>query len=124
MSPRLAIKAAKRAPKNMQFRHGAVVTKGGAVLATASNHDGIHAEVAALKKVSPDRRKGCTVWSFRISGVKNNIVANARPCPECLQYMYEQGVKKVYYSAPDGSVRIGRIVLGEISAMLEERTSA
>lgn len=101
---RIGIRAALRSLD--YFRHGAIVTKGGNILATGYNHDHTHAEVAALSKLWPSKRAGCTVWSLRVTNGGN--LANGKPCPECLRYMLDAGVAKVVYSTADREIETMR----------------
>ena len=78
------------------FRHGALVIKAGNVIARGYNKGVKHAEVAALEKVDPDKRKGCTVISVRIT--KLGKLAMAKPCAKCEKFMREYGVAVVEWS--------------------------
>ncbi len=82
--------------QHKQHRHVAVVTRGGAILSVAANGAKEHAEVRALKKLTPDARQGTKVWSMRLS--KGGRLGMALPCPNCEKFMRENGVKKVYYT--------------------------
>jgi deoxycytidylate deaminase len=83
-------------------RHVAIIVRGGAVIATAYNHDHTHAEVAALNKLWPSERKGARVWSFRLT--RSGNLAMAKPCANCHRYLQESGVRMVYYSNPQGDI--------------------
>lgn len=80
---------------HQQFKHAAIVLKGGAVLAFGFNHEKVHAEVNALKKLWPNKRKGTTVISLRFT---KSGFGNSRPCPHCSKFMKENGVKKFVYT--------------------------
>ena len=47
-----------------------------------------------------------TKKGFKINekGIKIENTLNARPCAECFKLMQYYGIKKVYYTTPDGSV--------------------
>jgi cytidine deaminase len=83
-------------------RHAAIVYRGSNIVAAGFNHDYIHAEVAALKKLWPDQRAGVRVVSLRITKAGN--LGLAKPCPACEAFMRENGVKSVTYSDNDGKM--------------------
>ena len=85
-----------------QHHHVVIVERGGAVVAVGYNHDETHAEVAALGKVWPNKRKGLRIWSFRLR--RDGQLGMAKPCKKCQQFLRENGVKVVYYSGPDGKM--------------------
>ena len=103
---RIAMKAALKS--DHMFRHGAIVLKGGAIQAVGHNHNGVHAEVDALEKLEPENRVGTVVWSIRITGSGERI-SNAKPCPNCMQYLLDNGVKGVYYSTTDREIKYMRL---------------
>lgn len=91
-------------------RHGAVVIRNGNVVAFAPNkdrnnvdildeshvktHASVHAEVAALSRVSNPR--GCTVYVSR--AMKTGVPGNSKPCPRCAKYLEDAGVKRVVWT--------------------------
>lgn len=83
-------------------RHAAMVFRGGNIVATGSNHETIHAEVQALKKLWPDHRVGTTVMSIRMT--RGGVLGMAKPCPACEDFMRKAGVKKVIYSNNHGQM--------------------
>lgn len=86
------------------YRHVAVVEKGGAVVAVGFNvRGGTHAEVHALKKLWPSKRRGCRVWSLKLSNTGR--LTMAKPCPACEAYLREQGIKTVLYSDSEGQIQ-------------------
>lgn len=85
-----------------KYFHSALVIKGGAILAYGYNHDGRHAEVVALSKLWPNKRKGVTVLSLRLS-VEGGL-AMAKPCAKCAAFLAENGVRRVYYSTREGEI--------------------
>lgn len=95
-----AKKLAKRSTRKHQ--HVALVFKGGALLATGYNYDRTHAEVAALNKLWPSKRRGTTVISLRIG--KDDSLKDATPCEHCWAYMETAGVKEVLASNVWGNV--------------------
>jgi deoxycytidylate deaminase len=85
-----------------QHKHAVVVERGGAILSYGYNVGWNHAEKKALGKLWPNKRKGVTVWSLRVSN--SGAFMMAKPCPKCEQYLRENGVKEVLYSTNDGSI--------------------
>jgi pyrimidine deaminase RibD-like protein len=83
------------------YRHVAVVFKGGSILAIGNNVSR-HAEVAALSKLFPNKRIGTTVLSMRIR--KHGSFANGKPCKNCMAFMLANGVKKVMWSDSNGNI--------------------
>jgi deoxycytidylate deaminase len=92
---RIAKKLACRSDHE-HYRHGALVLKGGNIIARGYNKGVKHAEVAALEKLDPEARKGCTVISIRVT--KGGKLAMAKPCCKCEAYMREHGVHAVEWS--------------------------
>lgn len=97
---RIAHKQASKSDHN--FRHGAVVMRGGKILATGYNHHGLHAEVVALQKLWPSERRGTKVISVRVG--KSGRLTMGKPCPKCEAYMREYGVHTVVYSDNDSKL--------------------
>lgn len=91
-------------------KHGAVVIRNGNVLAVGVNkdtnnpdimdeahiktHASVHAEVAALSRVSNPR--GCTVYVAR--SLKSGGPGNSKPCVRCAKYLEEAGVRRVVWT--------------------------
>lgn len=103
MEPRVrkAVKLAERA-RHHSHKHAALVYKSGALISQGVNHDEVHAEVQALKKLWPNEREDTTVVTIRMT--KGGRLGLAKPCPECEAYMKLAGVKKVIYSDADGQM--------------------
>lgn len=87
--------------------HAVLVTRGGQVVAKGFNRGYVHAEIQALSKVWPNRRKGCKVWSIRIR--KDGRVGMAKPCGPCEAFLRASGVDTVYYSTNDGGIEMMRL---------------
>lgn len=93
-------------------RVGAVVVKGGSVLAKATNRNHNHphvleedkikyhsstcAERRALAKLSPASAKGSTVFVVRAAR-RDDGFARSKPCDRCEAVMEKLGVRKVVY---------------------------
>lgn len=97
--------AGKSGHKN--FWHGVVVMRGGNIIAAASNGNFEHAEVNALKKIAPEKRRGCKIISVRVT--KTGKLAMAKPCPECEKYLRENGVKVVMWTDADSRMHRERL---------------
>jgi hypothetical protein len=85
-----------------QHKHAVVVERGGTILSYGYNVGWNHAEKKALGKLWPDKRRGVTVWSVRVTSGGNWRMA--KPCPRCEAYLRENGVKEVLYSTDDGTI--------------------
>lgn len=91
-------------------KHGAVIVKGGSVLATGFNKDrnhpnnvseehikdycSVHAEVDAMKKAGAT--KGATIYVARVNSFGNQMMS--RPCSRCYKKIKQSGIKKVVYT--------------------------
>lgn len=102
---KLLSRIAKKSPK--RERHASIVMRGGAVLAHGFNHDGRHAEVAALSKLWPSERRGTTVISFRLTPAGAEGIAF--PCEKCQQFIRAAGVKKVVFSSNGEGMKTWRV---------------
>jgi pyrimidine deaminase RibD-like protein len=96
-----AVKLAGTA-RHRSHKHSALVFRGGALISQGVNHDTVHAEVQALKKLWPSHRAGTTVLTIRMT--KGGNLGMAKPCPICEAYMRGAGVKKVIYSDASGQL--------------------
>jgi len=76
------------------YKHCAIVMKGGNILSTGYNKGKKHAEIAALEKLWPDKRKGTTIISLRFT---NHGLSNSMPCKNCRKYLQDNKVTKVQY---------------------------
>jgi len=93
------------------MKHGAVIVKGGSVLATGINkernhpmmvssehiktHCSVHAEIDALKKT--DNARGATIYIARVN--KRGQARNSRPCKYCYEDIKNSGIKKIIYTS-------------------------
>jgi deoxycytidylate deaminase len=115
-------KAAKQAGNSNHplFHMGAVITKGGCILSSASNQinrgcstirdkkwkNTLHAEAHAihkLLKVDMGALVGASMYITRIN--KQGSVMLAKPCPFCLSLIQAVGIKAVYYTTNDGGAK-------------------
>lgn len=101
-----AVKIAETSRKE-RFRHGVIVIKGGAIVATGSNGRERHAEVVALNKLWPSKRWGCSIISIRIR--IDGSIGMARPCTECRKYLIANQVIKIWYTDAKGMMQMERL---------------
>lgn len=71
----------------------------------------MHAEIMALNKIKFLDVDFSKVEVYIYRELKNGKKALARPCPSCMQKIKDLGIKKIYYTTPDGVAeeRIGEI---------------
>ena len=87
-------------------RHGAVISKGGSVIAVGYNQRKshpltssytLHAEVAAIiSRRFCDALDGCTIWVYRAT--KDGKPAMSKPCRNCMRVIHAAGISKIYYT--------------------------
>lgn len=77
-----------------RFKHGALVIKGGSVLASGYNHGKVHAEIHALSRLWGNKIRGCTLISIRIT---KTGFGNSYPCSLCQANMLRNRVKSFIY---------------------------
>ena len=113
MSFRVASKEAKKSC-HKQHRLGAVVVKGGRILATGFNElrpssvtktPTLHAEASAILKLLKKRKLhdlfGSSVYVARYT--KGGKIGMARPCAHCYQLLQSVGVRDIYYTNDIGT---------------------
>ena len=105
----LAVRAAQASPCNQ--KHGAVVVRGGSVLAIGFNkwrsslvgislsederkNMSIHAEMDALSRVK--NKKGVTIYVARVNKHGNPMFS--RPCNNCHNSMLNDGIKRIVFT--------------------------
>lgn len=96
-----------------KHRHAALVYKGGRVLSIANNktHNdprlfpderfvydavGVHAEVAAIRRLKPEHVRGATIYIARVNN--SGEPRMSRPCNNCDSYLKRHGIRKVIYT--------------------------
>jgi len=103
-------------------RHGALVVKGGSVLSYGINSYtnnprmfpvdhfakgklrhrdraksiSVHAEIAAMRGVSPDQLRGAIIYVARITA--SDELGNSAPCENCADELLKAGVKRVIFT--------------------------
>ena len=60
----------------------------------------IHAEAAAIKNCSLEQLRGAVIYVARLH--KDQSLALARPCPQCMVLLQKVGIKKIVYSTHCG----------------------
>lgn len=109
-----AIKAAKQSEE--EFRLGAVLYKGGAILRTKPNSikyvgyvakhfpyvSTRHAEVHVITGVPADILAICSILVVRLDR-KDNLVL-AKPCEACQKVLANANIRRIYYSNDDGNI--------------------
>lgn len=105
---------------------GAVVARGGEVVAegvnlvTSSNDPTAHAEVTAI------REAGRALGTFDLSGCE--IYASCEPCPMCLCAIYWARIDRIYFAAQSGDAAAAgfddKRFYDEIAAPRDRRTVA
>jgi deoxycytidylate deaminase len=116
------IEASARAAEDSEFpnyRHGAVLVRGGSILSTAFNksnhinwankfrnkdcgHATHHAEVGTILGMAREKTMGATLYVARIG--KSGELKMSKPCEMCQQVLAHVGVKKVYYSIDNDNI--------------------
>ena len=91
---------ARTKARHKAHKHAVMVTRGGAIVSFGTNHDEVHAEVAALKQLWPSERRGTKIVSIRLR--RSGTLGMAKPCPECQEFMRQNGVKSVMYTNRQG----------------------
>jgi pyrimidine deaminase RibD-like protein len=77
--------------------HGAVVVRGGAVLAAAAN-SGRWGHCAERRAVRRGQFKGASVYTARSNGLCS------RPCDDCVAALKEAGIRYAVFVDADGTV--------------------
>ena len=101
---------ARRSAQN--FRHGAVVVRGGKLLSSGHNKVttkcpshmfSIHAEMAAIKHST--ERCGLVDAHVYVARVNRcGHTAESKPCKMCQRFMRMHGISRVYYSTNESNV--------------------
>ena len=107
----LAVAESLAVTSKCRNKHGAVIVHGGAVIATGVNrernrpevfdddmelakHASIHAEIAALRRVS--HVQGATLYVARVN--RRGMPRLSRPCTRCAIALRAAGIKHVIYT--------------------------
>ena len=80
----------------------------------------IHAEINLLKSLKRQLLHGYNTVDIIVIRInKSSDLRNSRPCSDCIKYLKELGIRKVYYSNSDGN-----IVYEKVKDMKEYHTSS
>jgi len=107
-----------------EYKHGAVLVRGGTVLNTSCNknkykawanrfrkkkcgHATIHAEIGAILGLDRSITEGGTIYVVRVG--RTGDLKNSKPCPMCEAAMQFVGIKRVVYSNENGEIESMRI---------------
>ena len=110
--------------KQSDYKHGAVLVKGGSVLNTSCNknrlvsfgsrfcteHDGVatlHAELGAILGIERNITEGASLYVARIG--KSGSYRLSKPCPMCTSAMQYVGIKRVYWTIDEHKGAQGRL---------------
>lgn len=106
------------------YRHGAVLVKGGSVRNMSKNknrlvgwayrfrnrnygHATLHAEIGCILGLDRSITRGATIYVVRIG--KNGGFRMSKPCQMCEEAMRHVGIKKVIYTADKDAVEVKKI---------------
>jgi tRNA(Arg) A34 adenosine deaminase TadA len=116
---RAAIELARKMAETshyQNFRHGAVLTKGGRIISVANNSNNfsafasrfyphiegratMHAELSCILNIPKQNTEGATVYVVRIN--KNGELKMSKPCEMCEAAMRFVGIKTVIWTVDD-----------------------
>jgi pyrimidine deaminase RibD-like protein len=108
----LAIRLARRNQRYQRWPLGAVITKGGSVVAVGQSalkspplHPGCsrHAEEQALRRVR-GLAPGCVMFVAR--KMRNGQIGLAKPCQHCQTLIRASGIKRVVYTVDDQTIGV------------------
>ena len=102
-----------------EYKHGAVLVRGGTVLNTSCNKNKykawanrfrkkqrgqatLHAEIGAILGLDRSITEGATIYVVRVGRDKH--LRNSKPCPMCEAAMQFVGIKRVIYSNSVGDL--------------------
>lgn len=124
----LQLAAFAAAQSDCPFKHGALIVRGGAVLASSPNKhrnppaisyagSSVHAESAALRRTNA---AGATLYVTRIAP---SGIAMSRPCTRCWTAIERAGVKTVVYTTSSG-FEVERVAAGTAVRLSETSANA
>ena len=100
----MAVNEAERSYQN--FKHGAILVKGGKVISTGHNKVStrcpahmysIHAESAAIKNCT-EKTGSLSNTHVYVVRINKTGLAGSLPCAKCQRFMKIHGVSRVFYS--------------------------
>jgi tRNA(Arg) A34 adenosine deaminase TadA len=101
------------------FKIAAVVFKGGSIIRGSINTEKFigyrknifefiptrHAEIMCLHNMPKSKLEGCSMIVVRVNRANNGVLSAAKPCKACMTAIKSAGIKKVYYSDYDGTIK-------------------
>src|SRR3712207_4945750 len=96
---RRALLAAKAAAERGEVPVGAVVARGGEVLAVAANERETAGDPTAHAELLALRRAAATLGGWRLTGC--TLYATLEPCPMCAGAAHAARISRLVYAAPD-----------------------
>jgi tRNA(adenine34) deaminase len=130
---RRALLAAEEAAEKGEVPVGAVVARGGEILAVAANERGATGDPTAHAELLAIRRASATTGGWRLTGC--TLYATLEPCPMCAGAAHAARLSRLVYAAPDpkagyagtlhntpADTRLNHTILVE-GGLLEERAA-
>ncbi len=93
---RLAIAISKESVGRGGGPFGAVVARGGEIVATGSNSVTLHNDPTAHAEVSAIRAACAAAGDFKLEDCE--IYSSCEPCPMCLSAIYWAGIRKIHFA--------------------------
>jgi tRNA(adenine34) deaminase len=96
---RRALLAAEEAAAKGEIPVGAVVARGGEILAVAANEREATGDPTAHAELLAIRRASATIGGWRLTGC--TLYATLEPCPMCAGAAHASRLSRLIYAAPD-----------------------
>ncbi len=96
---RLALREAERAARHGDVPVGAVIARGGEVLAAAGNERELRRDPTAHAEIIPIRAAAEKLGGWRLAGC--TIYVTIEPCPMCAGAIYMSRIERLVYGAVD-----------------------
>ena len=121
------LEIAKSAAKQSRYgkiKHGAILVKGGSIISTSYNkgnfsafgnrfreqgcgHATYHAELGCITGIARTVSTGADVYVCRVN--RQDEYRSSKPCNMCHNILKHVGVKRVYYTTDEGSVKMYKL---------------
>ena len=90
------------------YKHGAVLVKGGSVINTSCNKNRrLHAELGAILGLERSVTEGATLYVARVG--KDGGFRLSKPCSMCTAAMQHVGIKRVYWTIDNHNCAMGKL---------------
>jgi len=96
---RIALNAARMAAESGEVPVGAVIERGGEVIAVAGNEREEKKDPTAHAEMIAIRQAARSLGSWRLQGC--TIYVTIEPCPMCAGAIYQARIERLVYGAPD-----------------------